>query len=239
MNIKEFSEGFDLLVDSYRRIKKFDSQQSFDTVEFNEYEKSQFLTIAQQELVVNFYNGKNPYGDYFEGTEELRRYLDNLVKTKVYSIEDAVSGKKIAENSVLFELPSDLAFITLEQVNYNDEALSCSDNTFTATVYPVTQDEYDRVRTNPFRGPTKYRVLRLDSGDKKVELISKYKIDTYTIKYLSVPPPIVLEDLPNGLSVNGESNKKECILNSILHDTILRRAVSLALSSKSVGAKEE
>ena len=71
------------------------------------------------------------------------------------------------------------------------------------------------------------------------ELISKYKIDTYTIKYLSVPPPIVLESLPNGLSVNGESNKKECILNSILHDTILRRAVSLALSSKSVGAKEE
>lgn len=239
MNIKEFSEGFDLLVDSYRRIKKFDSQQSFDTVEFNEYEKSQFLTMAQQELVVNFYNGKNPYGDYFEGTEELRRYLDNLVKTKIYSIEDAASGKKIAENSVLFELPSDLAFITLEQVNYNDEALSCSDSTFTATVYPVTQDEYDRVRNNPFRGPTKYRVLRLDSGDKKVELISKYKIDTYTIKYLSVPPPIVLEDLPNGLSVNGESNKKECILNSILHDTILRRAVSLALSSKSVGAKEE
>jgi hypothetical protein len=236
MTNEEFSNGFDILVNSYRRFKDFDKQESLDSIEFDEYEKSVYLTKAQEELVINFYNGKNPYGDSFESTEEMRRYLDALVKTKVFTMADALRGIGVSDHSVLFQLPDDLAFITMEQITYDDEKLGCY-NGSTADVYPVTQDEYSRVKDNPFRGPTKYKAIRLDSGDKTVELVLKYAIKEYLIKYLSKPEPIILETLPNGLTIEGASEQTECKLNSILHHTILERAVQMALQSKGISVK--
>ena len=61
MKREEFSNGFDVLVNSYKRFKDFDKQEFLDSIEFNEYEKSLFLTKAQEELVSSLYNGKNPY----------------------------------------------------------------------------------------------------------------------------------------------------------------------------------
>jgi hypothetical protein len=46
MTIEEFSENFDTLVSSYRRFKAFDGKEILDSIEFNEYEKSVFLTKA-------------------------------------------------------------------------------------------------------------------------------------------------------------------------------------------------
>ena len=236
MTNEEFSNGFDILVNSYRRFKDFDKQESLDSIEFDEYEKSVYLTKAQEELVINFYNGKNPYGDSFESTEEMRRYLDALVKTKVFTMADALRGIGVSSNSVLFQLPDDLVFITMEQITYDDEKLGCY-NGSTADVYPVTQDEYSRVKDNPFRGPTKYKAIRLDSGNKTVELVLKYAIKEYLIKYLSKPEPIILETLPNGLTIEGASEQTECKLSSVLHHTILERAVQMALQSKGISVK--
>lgn len=233
MTLEEFSNGFDTLVNSYRRFKNFDKQEMLDSIEFDEYEKSFYLTKAQEEVVVNFYNGKNPYGDSFESTEEMRRYLESLVKTKVYSTEEQLSGAGVSDNSVFYKLPEDIAFITMEQIIYNDESLKCY-NGSNATVYPITQDEYSRIKNNPFRGPTKYKAIRLDAGNNIVELVSKFKINTYLVRYLSRPKPIILEDLPNDLTIEGETNKSECKLNSILHDTILERAVQIALQAKGI-----
>lgn len=238
MTTVEFSDGFDTLVASYRRFKDFDRQEATDTIEFNEYEKSFFLTKAQEELVVNCYNGKNIYGDSFESTEEMRRYLDELVKTKTYTAEDEVEGTGVSDKSVFFELPENLAFITLEQVTFGDDSLGCY-NGSKANVYAITHDEYATVKDNPFRGPTKYKALRLDCGGNKVEIISKYTISNYLIKYLIKPNPIILEDLPDAMSINGVTKATDCELNSILHNTILSRAVVLALATKSTGSKSE
>ena len=233
MTIQEFSNTFDTLLNSYSTQSQFGEQASKREIVLDEYEKSLYLTRAQEEIVVNLYNGRNPYGVTFEGTEELRRYLEGLVKTKKYLSEDATESTGINENSVFFKLPDDIAFITLEQVTFDDELLGCYDGSV-ASVYPITQDEYERVKNNPFRGPTKYKVIRLDPGDNLVELVSKYKIGTYLLRYLSRPNPIILEDLPNELTVNGENTERECELNPILHDTILTRAVQLALQSKGI-----
>lgn len=80
MTVQEFSDGFDTLVDSYRRFKDFDNKEELDSIDFNEYEKSVYLTKAQYEVVLSLYNGKNVSGDSFEKTEETRRYLSSLVK---------------------------------------------------------------------------------------------------------------------------------------------------------------
>jgi len=85
---------------------------------------------------------------------------------------------------------------------------------------------------NPFRGPSRYRVLRMDTGDSIVELISKFNIGEYLIKYIERPTPIVLVNLPEGLEINGVAEETSCQLNEILHYTILKRAVQLALISK-------
>lgn len=233
MTIQEFSNTFDTLLNSYNTQAQFGEQTSNREIVLDEYEKSIYLTKAQEEVVINLYNGKNPYGDSFESTEEMRRYLESLVKTKVYSTTEQVSGTGVSNNSVFYKLPNDIAFITMEQVTYNDESLGCYSGS-TATVYPVTQDEYSRIKNNPFRGPTKYKVVRLDSGENTVELVSKYKIEGYLLRYLSKPKPIILEALPNGLTIEGVSEKTECTLHPILHDTILERAVQIALQAKGI-----
>lgn len=245
MTTEEFSNGFDVLVNSYSSNLPFGYEDTH-TMTFNEYEKSIYLTKAQQEVVVNLYNGKNIYGDSFELTEELRRYLDGLVKTKVYSgkeppegdqiINPDVTGNKSSESSIFFKLPDDLAFITMEQVTYDDKKkLGCFSG-YRANVYPVTQDEFNRVKDNPFRGPTKYKALRLDYGDSIVEIISKYDIGNYLIKYLARPTPIILIDLPDDLTIEESNEKTECTLNPILHQIILERAVALGVQSKQLGS---
>ncbi|MBQ3950815.1 MAG: hypothetical protein II661_10100 [Bacteroidales bacterium] len=234
MSIEEMSNGFDVLVDSYRRFKDFDKRDEFDSIEFDEYAKSVHLTQAQQDVVVSLYNGKNAYGEAFENSEEQRRYLDPLVKTKEYDYSERLGSRiGVSETSIFFTLPTDLAFITLEEIKFNDETLGCASSS-TGGVYPVTQDEYLRVRKNPFRGPTKYKVLRLDSGEGTVELVSKYTISKYLIRYLAKPEPIILENLTGGLSIEGESTAQGCQMNPLLHDAILRRAVQSALASKGI-----
>ena len=237
MTIQEFSNAFDTLLNSYDTQSQFGEQASKREIVLDEYEKSFYLTKAQEEVVVNFYNGKNPYGDSFESTEEMRRYLESLVKTKVYSTEEQIDGTGVSISSVFYQLPEDVAFITMEQVTYEDEALGCYSGS-TATVYPVTQDEYSRIKNNPFRGPTRYKAIRLDTGNNTVELVSKYKIGEYMLKYLSRPEPIILEDLPNDLTIEGRGEHSECKLNSILHDTILERAVQMALQAKGISVNK-
>lgn len=237
MTIQEFSNAFDTLLNSYDTQSQFGEQTSKREIALDEYEKSVLLTKAQEEVVVNFYNGKNSYGDSFESTEEMRRYLESLVKTKVYSTEEQVNGTGVSIGSVFYQLPEDVAFITMEQITYEDEALGCY-NGSTATVYPVTQDEYSRIKNNPFRGPTRYKAIRLDTGNNIVELVSKYKIGEYLLKYLSRPEPIILEDLPNGLTIEGRREHSECKLNSLLHDTILERAVQMALQAKGISVNK-
>ncbi len=240
MTLLEFSNSFDTLINSYSKNATFGIPTSKAEIVLDEYEKSVFLTKAQEEIVTTYYSGRTSLGESFEVTEEMRRYLDSLVQTKVYNTDDQVEGIGLTDSSIFYNLPEDIAFITLEQVTFNDESLGCYNNS-RAGVYPVTQDEFERVRNNPFRGPTKYKVLRVDYGnigDKStVELISKYTIGTYLMKYLKKPSPIILIDLPDNLSIDGISEATECQLNSILHNTILERAVILALRSKGITIK--
>lgn len=233
MTRQEFSDSFTTLLNSYSKQAEFGEQFSKREIVLDEYEKSVLLTHAQEELVMSYYDGKNIYGDSFEATEELRRQLDSLVKTKVYTTQDMVEGTGVSNNSVFFQLPSDLAFITMEQLTYDDESLGCY-NGSRVNVQPTKQDEYNKIKNNPFRGVTKYKALRLDAGNGVVEIISKYNIDKYLIRYISRPEPIVLEDLPNGLTIEGISVATECKLNPVLHKTILERAVLMALRAKGI-----
>ena len=227
MNTEEFSNRFDVLIHNYANEGTFGS---VPYLIFDEYEKSLFLTQAQEELVLELYTGKNQFGEGFEKTEEIRRYLSNIVKTEELS-HKSLDYTGVSKNSVFFELPEDLWFITYESVILKDEKLGCLDGE-EAIVVPVTQDEYYRISKNPFRGPTKGRVLRLDTSDGFIELVSDYNIDKYLIRYVSKPEPIILTDLDNDIYINGVNTKTQCKLNPAIHRAILERAVKLAIISR-------
>lgn len=231
MTIDEFSNSFDTLLSSYAPIFNFGEEASKQTITLDEYEKSVFLTKAQDEIVLSLYNGKNPYGEAFEGTEELRRYLSNLITEKYLKPITNTSGTPLGleSKSKFFTLPEDLWFITLESVVVDNS--KCGAETI-MKVYPVKQDEYQVIRDNPFRGANDRRALRLDLSEGNVEIICKYMITIYYIRYIKKIPPIILEDLPNDLTIEGKSEASDCILHEALHQKILDRAVQLALQSR-------
>ena len=85
MTCTEFSNEFDILLNSY-------SDNPSD-IKIDEYEKSIYLTQAQEEIIKNLYSGTNKYMEGFEATEKLRRYLDTLNKSEyfcVYLIRTAI-----------------------------------------------------------------------------------------------------------------------------------------------------
>lgn len=229
MTTKEFSDNFTVLLNSHSEVL---GNNSF-TIALDEYEKSVFLTNAQEEIVLSLYRGTDYPKGSFEETEEIRRYLSSLLKTDVLE-QSGDSNIKVSEHSTFYQLPSDVWFITYESAKLEDESLKPCKNGITVEVVPITQDSYHRVRNNPFKGANNNRVLRLDYNSDTVELISKYQISEYLIKYLVRPTPIVLINLPEELSVNGIREETQCVLHPTLHKTILERAVVMAIASKGI-----
>lgn len=222
MNTSEFSNEFDVLLNSHSTLKPFGLTQS--PIELDEYEKSVLLTEAQELLVRELYKGV-PLGESFEKTEEMRRSLDSLIKTVRLNPSQ---GTVLTKNSIVYNLPVDTWFVTYEAAVLDDPNVGCLNGT-EIQVIPMTQDEYHRSSRNPFRKPSERKAIRLDNGYLKVEIVSEYNLSTYIVRYFSRPAPIILTNL-EGVSINGQTNKTECELNSVTHRAILERAVQLALS---------
>lgn len=230
MTNTDFIEQFDLY---YNNIS------SNQAPGLNNYEKSVFLTDAQNETAINLYNGKNILGEAFEQTEELRRYLSNLVldaKIEPYSPNNEGELPKIDTNSKFFKLPQNTEtdkykkvwFIVLENAITSNG--KCGEGSY-IDVVPMRYDEYSKIKKNPFRGANDRRALRFDYSEDLVEIVSKYNITYYHIRYLRKPKPIILEDLQGGLTIDGENTAMSCELPDSLHKAILMRAVELAVES--------
>lgn len=218
MTNEEFSNEFDVLLNENK-------------LSLDEYEKSIFLTKAQEEILLSYYNGLNNQYKSFEETEELRRYFSSLVKT--YTTKVKIRGiDTISNNSQCFDLPNDLWFIIYEQVKLDQNEIKCLENEV-SVITPITHDEFYRTYKNPFRTCNERRVLKLDTEGYS-ELISKYNITEYFIRYISKPTPIILVDLPDNLSINNISNCTKCNLHPKLHRIILDKAIQLALQSKNI-----
>lgn len=231
MTINEFSDQFDILVNAYSIEYSIGKQ---DILSFDEYEKSLFLSKAQEEFIISCYNGKNQYGYLFEHTEEDRRMLDSLIRTRdLHKAPDSIKYIPISGNSYFYILPPDLLFITYENCKFSDDNNKCINNK-KVIVVPTTQDEFHKIENNPFKQANNNRVLRLDYNGNTVELVSKYNIDKYTIRYISKPKPIVLVDLPEELSIDGVYYPSECQLADFTHRRILDAAVRIALQSRSI-----
>lgn len=229
MNTVEFSNEFDTLLDSYRRFKDFDSKEELDSLDFNEYEKSIFLTDAQQQIVIELYTGRNNKGASFEATEELRAYLRNLIKSA--TLEEQLNVRSNLRTQ-LFKLPSDSLFIIYEEAKIQDDNSGCHNGSI-ISVTPSTWDLFHRTKRNPFRRPNNRKAIRMDCGSNMIEVVSEYHIGEYNIKYLVKPTPIILANFSE-VTIDGFNTITECELDSVVHRQILERAVQLAIRSKGI-----
>lgn len=240
MNALEFSNNFDTLLNSY---------DNGIAIVLNEYDKSVLLTEAQDALVKQLYCG-NPGIVSFEVDEALRRQLETLVitatPTKVLPNEQGKFPKALAKGKykhTLYTLPSDCWYIVYEEVD-RENSETC-ESLQHADVVPVTHDDYYRTVKNSFRGPKNTRVLRLDKGEKEIELVSSFEIgeSEYKIRYIKQPKPIILQILPDEASIQnqfGTETKEEeydstnvCELPEQLHWRIIELAAQLALTRNS------
>lgn len=256
MDRQEFSYRFDIL---YNNIS------SNAAPGLNEYEKSVFLTKAQDELVKNYFNAKgNKYREGFEETEKRKMDFSTLLTVKHYSKGAdvtqafiAAGGAPFDNKGVLYEWPGDLLFVANEAAATKNRQLS---------VVPVDNVSYLRLASKPFKYPTKTQCWRMvhtipnnnmsPNSDKKpfyVEIITSLDLESYTLRYIRYPYPIILNtvgdrtsspvEMINDLSINGYtysggiydgvnyegvSDKPACELDDYMHEEILQRAVELA-----------
>lgn len=265
MTNEEFSAGFDVYMNSYSQ--SIGDPLIIGGLNFDEYEKSLFLTDAQEQFIKHLYKGG--YGvDGFEESEELRRQLDSLVIQQEYTSNDAFPTEKDANEQIssdtlipanpsvlpivkgvvpvikdgkthtVFKLNDDCWYIVYENA-LNGSNDSCTGG-MSCDVVPISHDVYNRTRNNPFRGPNNSRVLRLDRGKYYVELVSAFPIKNYIVRYIKRPDPIILTSLEGTpLSIYGEQKETSCTLNDVVHREILELAVKLAYASRAQGSSSK
>lgn len=212
MTNQEFSNEFDIL---YNNI------MSNQAPGLDEYEKSVFLTQAQEEIVKAYYKGTNLGIGPFENTEDAREALSKLLTFKYMQIGP--------DNTV--NLIDDIWYIVYEEVfnNNTDQHIQ---------VVPITLDEWHKIRNNPFRQPSKDRILKIAHSSNTIQLLvlnnqilSDSEVYRYYVKYIKQPNPIILVDLPNNLTINGKQEQTNCGLHPSIHRLILTQAVQLAAAA--------
>lgn len=194
----------------------------------NAYEKSIFLTKAQDELIKNYFNPKSKGNNVQEGFDDnAKRQIDFSMLTIVFtsrSFGDSVFDNRTETKSVT--LPTDIMMIINEMVNVSRESGSAL-----LQVVPIKFDEYSRLMSKPYKRPLKYQAWRLinNSTNNKADIIvgPKDTITNYTLRYIKRPNPIIVSDLDD-LTIEKKSTATECELDPILHEEIVQRAVELA-----------
>lgn len=226
MTNQEFSNEFDVL---YNNI------MSNQAPGLDEYEKSVFLTKAQDEIVKNYFNPKgNKYQEGFDGNE--KRQIDFSMIMRSTEISSGFTDGEFDSRGKVVTINFDVMMILNEYATVT-RARSVSDTkstpeTVRLTIVPINYTEYSRLMSKPYKRPLKWQAWRLltnDGNTKKAEIIvgPNDTLTAYHIRYIKRPQAIILSDL-EGVTLDNKTTAQECELDPILHQEILQRAVELA-----------
>lgn len=235
MIVSEFSDQFDVL---YNNIT------SNQAPGLNEYEKSVFLTKAQEELVKDYFNPKsNPHQEGFDDSPKRQADFSSLITST--TLIPVVNDKSFDKRAKSFQYPNDVFLVLNEQIYSGDTPY---------VVVPISYREYDRLMAKPYKYPPKYQAWRLMTLSSKdtttsgtsagnpvsnpisstiAEIIGIFKDSTvtYSMRYIRRPKPIILtrlSDIQSSLSIQKESEAMTSTLPEEIHEEILQRAVELA-----------
>lgn len=195
----------------------------------NAYEKSVFLTKAQDEIVKNYFNPKSKGNNIQEGFDgNQKRQIDFSMLTTVETKDSGFDAPLFDQrsNTKSITLPSKLMMAINEMVE-----VTRGESNVILQIVPIRFDEYTRLMSKPFKRPLKYQAWRLINSDtaNKADIIvgPSDTLAKYTIRYIRRPNPIIVSNL-DGLTIDGEGEACDCELDPILHEEIVQRAVELA-----------
>lgn len=226
MTPQEFSKEFDIF---YNNIN---SGKAPGVIE---YEKSVFLTKAQDQLLKNYFNpAGNKYGQGYSDSPKRTVDFSNVMKS--VSISGSIGIDTTYKNTMIYNRPNDLLLPTgFVLRNIAGKELQ---------VVHVDEAEMTRLYSKPYKEPYKGSAYKLDnSSDSFVYeiIVGRAGInDSYKLylRYVRKPQPIILEDLsdsekelglePNTLTIAGQRSVSPCELDTTIHYEILDRAVNLA-----------
>lgn len=205
MSNKELSDSFDTLLDSFASQAQFGRQASDREIVLDEYEKSVFLTQAQDITVKSFFD-RNTNSEDAGFDDNIRRQMDfsSLVATASLGMADNQSTvfddrgilyimpmrKTINDVTDTFDPTFDGSFhsedggsITTDVLFILNERLITEVNGIRKNyvVVPINYREYDREMSKPYAQPLKKQAWRLlqnnaQGFDIKTELIPRWDL---------------------------------------------------------------
>lgn len=224
MTVKEFSSGFDVLLNSFFIKNQFGNSGSYVTPILDEYEKSLFLTEAQ-DIVLKQYL----YSQEQTDNSKLQLDLSPLITVAEPILSTNTNIIKYDKRSYTYLMPENIIFVL------NEKVYDADDNPY--VVVPLNYKEYDRLALLPYASPLKKQVWRLYQYNQIVNFLSELipasniVLSKYVIRYIKSPDPIILVDLTlQDLSINNKKTISTSKLSESLHYDILYKAVELAYS---------
>lgn len=215
MTSTEMAYEFDVL---YDRITSSGSPG------YTDKEKSVLLSKAQQVYMQEIFD---PYKS-FEETEKRRKDFGLIKYPFTGTLSSSQTG--VHTNGYLFDLPTDCLYVSQEEIVITS-ANTCYNNGI-IRVKPVTEDEYNLNRKNPFKKPAPDALAwRMDFNNSSSTQVPRHEIitdGTFTIssyrgRYLKYPQDIV-PFTPDGSTAAAQN----CELPDITHRPIIEIAVRIA-----------
>jgi hypothetical protein len=212
MELTEISDRIDILLNSFEI-----------PIEVDEYEKSIYLTMAQRQV-------HKELCDAFEIDGGVGNWLQPYIALFItdYPVQFVVR-QNMVEKAVNVVIPGDVYKIVQERaflnssspVYYNKEV----------KVLKTRMHELLYKIDNPFREPNKDEILRVTTSNTDTQdiiqlvLPENTELLRYQCSYVRIAQPIILEALPDGLTIDEESGP----LNTLFDDDILEKIIDLAV----------
>lgn len=185
MTTSEFSNQFDVL---YNNIS------SGKAPGLDSYEKSVFLTKAQDEVVKNYFRKiENSGKEGFDGNQKRQIDFSNIIKYCNLTVDN--STDKFDTRSHSFKFPTDWFLSLNEQISEDNPAAANYDATKDTiySVVPITYADYERLMAKPYKYPYKNQAWRLIVQHS----IGSSSTTTYSSRKVTIPVYMAIENSSN------------------------------------------
>lgn len=201
----------------------YNNTASNQAPKLDDYEKSLYLTKAQDEIVKNHFTAvSNSIKQGFDDSFKRQAEFAPLIKVATLDPVTASGLNKIDQRSILYLFPEDY-FLSINEELYEQKGIETEYaeggmaglppapsnpvsviKTYQYMVNPVQYGEYKRQMLKPYQYPVKRTAWRLFNGSRDnriiAEVIGRFHTNkpVYQLRYVKHPEPIILADLTTG-----------------------------------------
>ena len=189
--------------------------------DLNTYEVSLCLTQGAKDILNNSYLS-------YESNEISRRLINPFLITKTYTDLNQVLDPFTKFKTYEITYDNNYLYRIRDRVKLKNCIASPKVNV-------IKKDNLQEYLNNPFKQPNKRQILREDINNTTIKLYSSEEVLSYQLDFIKKDKPIIIRDfdldptLMGDESIEGLTTESMTLIESIYHDKIIDRAVSLAI----------